>query len=352
LSGSVLLAACGTKSTSTAHTDPGATTSSPSPTAPAVAASQGASAVASPPLSGTVDLVIREFDVVAGSHPHDVAPAPDGGVWYTGQADGTLGHLDPATGEVRTVKLGTGSAPHGVIAGPDGHAWITDGGLNAIIRVDATTDEVTTFPLPAERPGANLNTATFDRDGILWFTGQTGIYGRLDPGTGEMAVFDDPEGRGPYGITVTPAGDVWYASLANSHIARVDRETGAATIVEPPTPNQGARRVWSDSSGSIWVSEWNAGQVGVHDPATGTWREWRLPGDRPQAYAVYVDDRDIVWLTDFGANAIVRFDPITERFDPVTLPSASAAVRQLLGRPGEIWGAESARDKLVLVTER
>ena len=167
-----------------------------------------------------------------------------------------------------------------------------------------------------------------------------------------MAVFDDPEGRGPYGITATPAGDVWYASLAGSHIAHIDRGTGGATTVEPPTPNQGSRRVWSDSSGRIWVSEWDAGQVGVHDPATGTWREWRLPGDRPQAYAVYVDDRDVVWLTDFGANAIVRFDPKTERFDPVALPSDGAAVRQLLGRPGELWGAESARDKLVLVTEQ
>jgi virginiamycin B lyase len=90
---------------------------------------------------------------------------------------------------------------------------------------------------------------------------------------------------------------------------------------------------------------------GLHDPSTGAWREWRLPGGDPQAYAVYVDDRDIVWLTDFGANAIVRFDPTTERFESIELPSADAAVRQLLGRPGELWGAESAVDKLVLVTE-
>ena len=303
------------------------------------------------PTSGQ-ELVVREFEVVDGSHPHDVAPAPDGGVWYTGQHDGTLGYLDPTTGDVRTVALGAGSAPHGVITGPDGNAWITDGGLDAIVTVDAATDEVTAFPLPTDRRGANLNTAAFDGDGILWFTGQSGIYGRLDPATGEMAVFDAPEGRGPYGITATPAGDIWYASLAGSHIARVDRATGTATVVEPPTANQGARRVWSDSTARLWVSEWEAGQVSVHDPATGNWRAWRLPGDGPQAYAVYVDERDIVWLTDFGANAIVRFDPATETFDPVALPSAGAAVRQLLGRPGEIWGAESATDKLVLVTER
>jgi virginiamycin B lyase len=321
---------------------PGAATAAP-------AATPGASAVADP--EGGVELAIRAFDVPSGSHPHDVAPAVDGGVWYTGQRAGTLGHLDPVTGQVREVPLGAGSAPHGVVVGPDGAPWITDGGLNAMVRVDPPTDAVRTFPLPADRPGANLNTAAFDGDGTLWFTGQSGIYGRLDPKTGDMAVFDDPVGRGPYGMTSTPGGDIWYASLAGSHIARVDRATGAATVVEPPTAGQGARRVWSDSSGRIWVAEWNAGQVGMHDPASGAWREWNLPGDSPQAYAVYVDDRDIVWLTDFGANAIVRFDPATARFDSIELPSPGGAVRQLLGRSGELWGAESAADKLVVVTE-
>jgi virginiamycin B lyase len=65
-----------------------------------------------------------------------------------------------------------------------------------------------------------------------------------------------------------------------------------------------------------------------------------------------VDDHDIVWLTDFGANAIVRFDPRTERFRAVGLPTPAAAVRQLLGRPGELWGAESSADKLVVVHTR
>ena len=83
--------------------------------------------------------------------------------------------------------------------------------------------------------------------------------------------------------------------------------------------------------------------------AARRWREWRLPGANPQPYAVYVDDRDIVWLTDFGANAIVRFDPRTSRFQVVRLPTPDAAVRQLLGRRGEVWGAESGADKLVVV---
>jgi virginiamycin B lyase len=145
---------------------------------------------------------------------------------------------------------------------------------------------------------------------------------------------------------------VYYASLAGSHLGRIDVRTGRATVLRPPTRGQGARRAWSDSRGRIWISEWNAGKVGMYEPRTGRWREWRLPGSNPMPYAVYVDEKDIVWLTDFGANALVRFDPATARFMPLTLPTAGAEVRQLHGRRGEVWGAESGTDKLVVVRTR
>jgi virginiamycin B lyase len=356
----MLLAACGPIEQRPVSTLESAT-SAPAPTptsrpttapAPAMASSpQAAQPTLEPAIAPTLEAApsIQEYEVPRGSHPHDVAPAPDGTVWYTAQSSGELGRLNPTTRETHHIPLGAGSAPHGVIVGPDGAVWITDGGLNAIVRVDPITEEIQRFPLPNDRGNANLNTATFDRNGVLWFTGQNGIYGRLDPKAGQVEVFDAPRGRGPYGITTTPDGVVYYASLAGNHIARIDTTTGAATPIDPPTAGQGARRVWSDSKGRIWVSEWNAGQLGLYDPATNAWREWRLPGDQPMPYAVYVDDRDQVWLSDFGANAIVHFDPAAEKFDVFTLPSSPADVRQILGRHGEVWGAESGVDKLVVV---
>jgi virginiamycin B lyase len=302
--------------------------------------------------SGEEQLRVREYAVPSGTHPHDVAPARNGGVWYTAQHTGQLGWLDPRTGRSRLTSLGSGSAPHGVIVGPDGAPWITDGGLNAIVRVDPRTRKVRRFPLPAISGYANLNTATFDKRGVLWFTGQSGIYGRLDPKVGRVRVFRAPRGEGPYGITTTPSGDVYYASLAGSYLGRIDVRTGKATVLRPPTASQGARRAWSDSRGRIWISEWNAGKVGMYDPRTKRWREWRVPGSGPMIYAVFVGDRDKIWLSDFGSNALVRFDPVTEEFTSIELPSADAAVRQIHGRPGEVWGAESGTDKLVLVSTR
>ena len=321
-----------------------------SPSASPVAMRSPTSVATSDPEPSTAaepTFTVTTYPVPAGSHPHDVAPAVDGGVWYTAQNLGSLGWLDPETGDGRQIPLGQGSRPHGVIVDADGVAWVTDSGLNAIVRVDGETDEVTPFRLPASAPVVDLNTAAFDAEGVLWFTGQAGFYGRLDPETEQVEVFEAPRGRGPYGIAATPDGEIWFVSLAGRYLADVDEASGEVAEVDPPT-SSGLRRVWADSSGRLWVSEWEAGQVAVYDPATDEWREWRLPGEAPQAYSVYVDDTDAVWLTDFGANAIVRFDPETETF--TSFPADNPAeVRQMLGRPGEVWGAESAADQLVVV---
>lgn len=359
----VLLASCsGSTDSSTtptvAQTATVADSTAATTEAPSTAESPGSvptsaspSQSAEPGPTPAADLEIVAFPVPEGSRPHDVAPAADGGVWYTAQGSGELGWLDPETGETHHIALGQGSSPHGVIVGDDGAAWVTDSGLNAIVRVDPLTEQVDVFALPEGRSDANLNTAAFDAAGRLWFTGQNGIYGVFDSTTEGMEVFDAPRGRGPYGIAATPDGTVYYASLAGSYVGRI-ADDGGVTVIDPPTPDQGARRVWADSSGSIWVSEWNSGQLSRYDPAADEWTSWPLPGTAPRTYAVYVDEADAVWLSDFGGNAIHRFDPTIETFITFDLPSDPGDVRQILGRPGEVWGAESAADQLVVIRRR
>jgi virginiamycin B lyase len=335
-------------------TEPPVTTLSPTTTttAPATTTAPPTSIVTTTSIetttttSGPAPVTEVEQFPIPGNRPHDVAVAPDGRVWYTAQRSGSLDRLDPSTAEVEQVPLGAGAAPHGVIVGPDGDAWVTDQGLNALVRVDHDTLAVDVFPASAD---VSMHTAAFAPDGMLWFTGQAGYVGRFDPATGQMDLFETG-GGGPYGITVTPDGDVYYAALAGSYIARVDPATGEISRIDPPTSDQGARRVWTDTGGRIWVSYWNTGHLALYDPAAGSWQEWRLPGESPQAYAVYVDETDHPWVSDFGGNhALLRFDPAAETFESFELPTPGGEVRQILGRPGEVWGAESAADALVVV---
>jgi virginiamycin B lyase len=49
---------------------------------------------------------------------------------------------------------------------------------------------------------------------------------------------------------------------------------------------------------------------------------------------------------------MVRFDPATEEMTSLALPNDPGEVRQILGRDGEVWGAESAADTLILIRTR
>ncbi len=294
---------------------------------------------------------VQEFALPEGITAHDVwaDPAPDGPVWFSGQRSGHGGRLDPKTGKVELVPLGRGSSPHGVILDKDGSAWFTDGGQNAIVRVDPKTLAVKLWKLPENTGYTNLNTAIFDNAGIHWFTGQNGIYGRLDPKSGDLKVYDSPRGRGPYGIHATPDGVVYYVSLAQSFLGRIDATTHKTTVIEPPTPSQGARRVWSDSKGFLWVSEWNSGNLSRYDPKTGSWKTWKAPGTNPRVYAVYVDETDKPWISEWDKNLMMRFDPATEKWDSFSSSTKGTTnVRQIHGRKGEVWTPESASGKLVV----
>ena len=292
---------------------------------------------------------VSYFPVTPGAGPHDVAVGPDGTVWYSGQRNGTLGMVDPSTGKVTSIPIGAGSSPHGVIVGPDGSPWLTDGGLNANVRYDLKTKKFDYYALPPKMPHANLNTGVFDQDGIYWFTGQNGVHGYVNPKTGKHETWKSPR-RGTYGITVTPSNEVWYVALAGDHLGKIDKKTGEVMVVEPHKKGAGPRRVWTDSKGLLWVSFWHSGEVGVYDPAGKTWKTWLLPNNPGSGcYSVYVDEQDKVWLTDFMTNAIVRFDPKSETFESFPSSQRSAQVRQMLGRPGEAWGAESGNNRLVLI---
>ena len=137
--------------------------------------------------------------------------------------------------------------------------------------------------------------------------------------------------------------------MRGDHIARIDTATGAATVVDPPKPGVGP------APHLVGLERHPLGQLlafGRDRPlrsAANTWKTYALPKSKSGCYSVYVDEKDKVWVTDFVANAIMRFDPATEKFEAFPSSRKRASVRQMLGRPGEAWGAESGTDRLVVI---
>ena len=74
-------------------------------------------------------------------------------------------------------------------------------------------------------------------------------------------------------------------------------------------PRQGARRVWSDSRGSRWITGPNGGDLFRYNSRNDNWKRWHLPVDRPYPYAVYADDTDAVWVSAWGANVTPALRP-------------------------------------------
>ena len=95
-------------------------------------------------------VTIREFDVpTPGSRPHDPAVAPDGSLWYTGQAANKLGRLDPVSGKFKEFPLKTpSSGPHGLAADADGNIWFTAISKGYIGKLDPRSGAVTEYHLP------------------------------------------------------------------------------------------------------------------------------------------------------------------------------------------------------------
>ena len=57
----------------------------------------------------------------------------------------------------------------------------------------------------------------------------------------------------------------------------------------------------------------------------------------------------MVWISDFGGHAVHMFDPKTESLKTIPSSKEGANVRQILGRPGEVWLPESGADRLMVI---
>ncbi|MDH4556115.1 lyase [Pseudomonas sp. BN417] len=301
-------------------------------------------------LCGTASAAdVTYYPVPVGTGPQDVAPATDGRVWFTAQRQGAVGLLDPITGQIQLVPLGVGSSPRALVVDQDGSAWVSDRGLDALVRVNPEDLSVRVHVLKGNAAGTDLEGIALDRNGDLWFTGQRGVFGRFKPANGTVEVWPAPGGPGPTGITVTPSGEVWYANQNALHIACIDPTTGHVKVVDVPDASSGPRLIWSDSRGTLWVSEAGSGSLSRYDPLGETWSSWKIPGGNADAHALYVDEQERVWLSDFRTNAIMRFNPFSRLFASFPSDRPNAQVTQLSGRTGEVWGAESAQDRLVMI---
>ncbi|MCO3060970.1 lyase [Pseudomonas aeruginosa] len=284
-----------------------------------------------------------------GSAPYAVAPSAQGAVWYGADGGHSLGRLDPTSGESVQVPLGEGARPRAIVSDESGNAWVLDSGLNAILRIGGERLGSERFPLPAKAAPAGLESAVFDDDGRLWFTGSRGFHGRLDPARRLVEVWPSPQGKAANGICVTPDGEVWYAQ--DDALVHVDPLDGSAERLPAPEGTKALRGIGADPIGRLWASDSGGARLYRYDPSDASWQSWPLPDSQARPDSLRVDAMDRVWLHDAASGALLRFDSeqATFRVLPSDRPAPGNAL--LGGRPGETWSAEPAADRLRVVRD-
>jgi virginiamycin B lyase len=314
--------------------------------------------------AGPVQASITEWALpTPGSRPHDPAVAPDGSVWYTGQAGDMIGRLDPATGGFTEYPIKTpksplhpyGVGPHGLIADNSGSIWFTAQLAGYIGRLDPATGSIAKYQMPVPE-ARDPHTPIFDQHGTLWFTlQQSNMVGRINPQTGEVKVVPVPTPKSePYGIVVNSKGVPFFCELTGHRLASIDPETMAIHEYVLPTTGAAPRRIAVSADDMIWYTDYARGYLGRLDPATGRVDEWASPSgatDQTQPYAITAVGNTI-WYVESGVapNAVVRFEPISQLFQSWAIPSGGGVVRHMMpDAAGNLWLACSGLDRLARV---
>jgi virginiamycin B lyase len=306
---------------------------------------------------GTLSVPIKEYEVpTPRSRPHDPALAPDGSLWYTGQAANKLGRLDPKTGNFKEYSLKTpGSGPHGLVADQDGNIWFTAISGGYVGRLNPTTGEIAEYR-PSDGTQIDPHTPVFDHDGVLWFTNEdTNYIGRLDPKSGKMTLTKVPTAHAvPYGIVILQNNLPFICEFGTNKLATFDPKTMTVHEYTLPAPSSRPRRLALAPDGTIFYTDYARGYLGHFDPTGGRFlKEWASPGGtESEPYGIAITNDGEVWYSESGVkpNTLVRFDPKSEGFSMQQIPSGGGVVRNMVATPdGRLYLACSGVNKVAVV---
>lgn len=222
-------------------------------------------------------------------HPHGLALAPDGSLWFTGKATGTVGRVEPG-GRVTHFQLPTaGATPIYVVAAPDGAMWVTELTGNMVARVTpgGAVEEIA-IPTPLSRPIAIAP----GPDGAMWFSEEAGgRIGRIDRGSdGKWRVLELPVPAAQANLILAALafdgeGDLWVQQYVSNNVPQPDgtdwivrigragleawaRSGGEAksalsfTYHPAPTRSSVMHRILRGRDGAMWFTEMGADRLG------------------------------------------------------------------------------------------
>jgi virginiamycin B lyase len=299
---------------------------------------------AHPNLAGKVS----EWPVPTPLFARDPAVAPDGSIYIAVMAGNKVARFDPKTQSFKEWDLPAGHRPHGLLVDKHGMVWTTGNGNGTIGKLDPASGKMTEFKTPSGGGGPHTLIITDDQRAI-WFTMQSGNkVASLDTRTG--AIKEYPSSGGPYGLALDKAGNVWFCRMGDNKMGKLDPNTGQMAEVDTGGGSR-PRRVATAPDGMLWITLYGNGKLAKLDPsAMKVVKTYPLPAGDSGPYAVTVDGGGLVWANEISTDTVVRFDPKTEQMRVVQLPSKNVGIRKMVtDASGRLWYMGSHNGRLGVV---
>jgi virginiamycin B lyase len=291
---------------------------------------------------------VSEWPVPTPRFARDPAIAPDGSVYIAVMTGNKVARFDPKTRTFKEWDLPSRHRPHGLLVDRGGIVWTTGNGNGTIGKLDPATGKVIEYKTPSGGGGPHTLVITDDQS-TIWFTMQSGDkVASLDTKTGRIVEYETS--GGPYGLALDKAGNVWFCRMGDNRMGRLEPTTGRMSEVDTGRGSR-PRRVAADRNGMLWITYYGSGKLAKLDPnAMKVVKTYDLPGDNAGAYAVTVDGAGMVWANEINNDTVVRFDPKTERMQVVQLPSSGVGIRKMVtDANGRLWYMGSHNGRLGVV---
>jgi len=219
-----------------------------------------------------------------------------------------------------------------------GNIWFTDPTHDSIGELVTSSNTWTEWPVPT------ANAEPYDlvfSGGNIWFTEMSGnAIGFFNITTHAINEYKTPSATGstivpshPYGITIAPNGDIWFAenvrAFLGSFTPTANGVLSATAIHEHPITNNSPHLLVTDASGNIWFSEAFTGYVGELT-TSGQDKEFNVCtptvcGNGTHISGIIIDRSGNVWFDDSLNGRVGYINPGTSTYSVISTITSTDA---------------------------
>ncbi len=183
-----------------------------------------------------------------------------------------------------------------------------------------------------------------DRNGIVWFVGQTGHYvASFDPAKQQFRKLDLEPGTGPHNLIVGEDRFIWYSGNRAAHIGRLDPKGGSVEKIAMPAGVRDPHTLIGDGRGHIWFTAQGANYIGRLTLAGRKVEVVKMPVASSLPYGIVIGADGRAWANLLGTNKLATLDPKTLALELIDLPRADARTRRIgIAADGAVWYADYA----------